>query len=65
MAGPLDPARVPLVGLADVDQLRVLVAPQRVDLLGRDVPFPGHRAHGTQPHDPVAILASYVAAGAR
>jgi hypothetical protein len=43
------------VVLAHVDQLCVLLAAQRLGLLRRDVPFPGHRAHtvpsaGSYPH---------------
>ena len=55
MARAVDAAGVPLVVLADVDQLRVLLAPQRVGLLGRDVAIPCHRQHGSSRGGPGAI----------
>src|SRR5215218_9455093 len=48
VARAADPAGVPLVVLAYVDDLRVLVAPQGLGPLRRDVPFPCHRPHGTR-----------------
>src|SRR5215210_8522168 len=41
VARPADPAGVPLLVLADVDQLRARLA-QLLGALRRDVPFPGH-----------------------
>jgi hypothetical protein len=50
VARAADPAGVPLLVLAHVDQLRVLVAPQGLGLLRRDVPVACH-AH-TVPEPP-------------